>query len=610
VATTAVAAAADTTGTINSTPIDGLAVQSIKFAFGTGSPDQDIFIRKILLSGGFFFIMRLPIPHFIPLLFLLISCGQKEKADHIYLNAKIWTGDSLMPSADAIGIKNGTLLFVGKDYPAYQDSHTILTDLQGKMVVPGFIDNHTHFLAGGFQLASVDLRQAGTKETFILTLREFTQRAPDGQWILGGDWDHEAWGGQLPKKEWIDSISSDHPILISRYDGHMALANSMALKLAGIDRKTANPPGGEIVRDRVSGEPTGILRDKAESLVEKVIPLPTEAELDLYLDRAVRFALSYGVTEVQDMGSFGGWQDLATYQRAQARHKLGIRIYSFVPTSTWKKLDSFVKKNGWGDDWLHWGGLKGFVDGSLGSTTAWFYKPYLDAPNSTGLQVTDTHYLKNWILQADSAGLHLTNHAIGDRANDWILEVYAQAISKNGKRDRRFRVEHAQHLTQSAIGRFSELGVIASMQPYHEVDDGKWAAKRLDSDRLSRTYAFRSLLDKHAILTFGTDWTVAPINPLLGIYAAVTRRTGDGKNPGGWFPEQKISVDEALKCYTSQSAFSAFQENQLGTLKPGYQADFVVLSEDLFHIPPENIKDVKVLITVLGGKEVYRRKDQ
>ena len=544
------------------------------------------------------------------LIFLpLFSCTHQEKADHIYINAKIWTGDSVQPWAEAIAIRNNSILFVGKDYQPYQGPLTRITDLQGEMMVPGFIDAHTHFLAGGYQLGNVNLRHANSKDSFISILKAFVKTTAPGRWITGGDWDHEEWGGALPKKEWIDSVTGNHPALLDRYDGHMALANSIALRMAAIDKHTPDPPGGQIVRDLQTGEPTGVLKDQAKNLLNGVIAAPSDKEMDEYLQRAAQHALSFGVTEVHDMGSYGGWPDLFTYRRAYEKKALPLRIYSFVPTRSWARLDSFVKKNGWGDDFLHWGGLKGFVDGSLGTATAWFYRPYLDAPSSTGLMVTDTHYLRAWILAADSVGLHVTNHAIGDRANDWILKVYGDAIAKNGQKDRRFRVEHAQHLTKEALPRFAQLGVIASMQPYHAFDDGKWAGKRLDSDRLQRTYAFRSLLNTHAILAFGTDWTVAPINPLEGIYAAVTRQTADGKNPNGWYPEQKISVGEALRCYTANSAFAGFQENAIGRLKAGMLADFVVLSENLFNIPPEKIKDVRVKLTVVNGKEAYQNND-
>jgi predicted amidohydrolase YtcJ len=535
----------------------------------------------------------------------LNSCRQHPVADRIYINAKIWTGDSLNPEATAIAIKDSVILYVGNDYQPWSGSQTAITDLKGKMLVPGFIDNHTHFLEGGYFLANINLRNAKSKEEFISVFRHYTDSAKGSNWIKGGNWDHEAWGGQLPNREWIDSISGEHPVFISRYDGHMGLANSIALKLAGITRSTPNPPGGEIVRDPKTNEATGILRDEATALVFKVVQDQTENELDEALQRACMHALSHGLTQVHDMGSYGGWIDMATYRRAEAARKLPIRIYSFVAVRTWQKLDSFVKKNGWGNDRLHWGGLKGFVDGSLGSTTAWFYKPYLDAPRSTGLQVTDTTLLRKWILQADSAGLHIATHAIGDRANDWILNVYEEAENLHPSMDHRFRVEHAQHLTPDAIGRFAKLKVIPSMQPFHAIDDGKWAAKRLDSTRLRGTYVFKSLLATGANLTFGSDWTVAPLDPIAGIYAAVTRRTLDDKNPGGWFPDQKISVEQALRCYTVNNAYAGFMENKTGKLEAGMLADFTVLSENLFSIAPENIRDTKILLTVVNGIEAF-----
>ncbi len=535
----------------------------------------------------------------------IISCTHHPIADRVYLNAKIWTGDSSNPSATAIAIKDSIILYVGDGYQSYVGSNTILKDLGGKMLVPGFIDNHTHFLDGGFSLSAINLRQVKSVRDFITIVRHFADSSKDNSWIKNGDWDHEAWGGQLPTKEWIDSVSGQHPIFVNRYDGHMGLANSIALKLAGITRDTPNPPGGEIVKDPKTGEPTGILRDEATNLVFKVIPAQTEKELDGALQVAAAHALSHGLTQVHDMGSFGGWIDLATYRRAENENQLPLRIYSFVAIRTWQKLDSFVKINGWGDDRLRWGGLKGFVDGSLGSTTAWFFKPYLDAPNSTGLQVTDTTLLRKWILGADSVGLHIACHAIGDHANNWILNVYEEAEMRRPVQDHRFRVEHAQHLIPSDIVRFAKLKIIPSMQPYHAIDDGKWAAKRLDSERLRGTYVFRTLLETGANLTFGSDWTVAPLDPIAGIYAAVTRRTLDDKNPGGWFPDQKISVEQALRCYTVNNAWAGFQENKTGKLKTGMLADFTVLSQDLFSIAPENIRDVRVLLTVVGGKEAY-----
>ncbi len=533
----------------------------------------------------------------------IFSCKQKESADKIFINAKIWTGDSAQPWAEAIAIKENKIIFTGKDFQPFKNDKTEIIDLGGKMIVSGFIDNHTHFLSGGYNLSGVDLRKAKTQQEFISILSDFCKQYKDDRWILGGDWDHEAWGGELPTRNWIDSVTGNHPVFLSRYDGHMALANTKALELAGLNKNSKTPAGGEMKKDS-HGEITGVMKDEAMGLVNKIIQDPSEKQLDEYLMAAMNHAFKNGVTQVHDVGSYGGWLDLATYRRNYENKKLDLRIYSFVALSTWKKLDSFCKKEGKGDDMLRWGALKGFTDGSLGSTTAWFYQPYLDDPKTSGFNVTDTTDLRKWILAGDSAGLHIAIHAIGDRANDFVLNVFEEAEKKTHV-DHRFRIEHAQHLSLAAIPRFAQLNVIPSMQPYHAIDDGRWAYKRLDNARLKRTYAFKSLLNVKANLTFGSDWTVAPLTPLEGIYAAVTRRTLDDKNPGGWYAEQKISVEQALKCYTANNAFAGFQENKLGIIKKGMLADFVVLSENLFEISPEKIKDVKVVRTIVNGKQVY-----
>ncbi len=551
--------------------------------------------------------MRSFLNFFALVIITFTSCKQNISADRIYFNAKIWTGDSTNPNATAIALKDSTILYVGADYASLKGPQTELIDMEGKMIVPGFIDNHTHFLMGGYQLASVNLRDAKSRSDFIQTLKVYAHSMNSDRWIKGGDWDHEAWGGEMPRKEWIDSVTGSHPVYISRYDGHMALVNSIVLKKAGIDKNTPNPKGGEIIRDPKTGEPTGVLKDAAMQLVDRVVPAETDEELDEALERAVQHALERGVTQVTDMGSYGGWLDLSVYRRAYANHKPGLRIYAMVPINTWSKLDSFIQQNGRGDDMLRWGGLKGFVDGSLGSTTAWFFDPYLDDPGATGLQVTDTVLLRNWILQADSAGLQIATHAIGDRAINWVLNVYAEADTRY-KKDHRFRIEHAQHIAAKDIPRFASQNVIASMQPYHAIDDGKWAHKRLDSARLKGTYAFKTLKDKEALVSFGSDWTVAPINPIEGIYAAVTRRTLDDKNPDGWFPEEKISVEQALTNYTVNNAFAGFHEDKTGKLKAGMLADLVVLSDDLFSVKPEELQHVKVIRTIINGKEVFVRK--
>lgn len=554
--------------------------------------------------------MNVKIPLIIAFLVMAISCRQFERAaTAIYFNGKIWTGDSTQPWATSIAIREGKIIHAGDLDEKFRSSTTLMIDLKGKLVVPGFIDNHTHFLQGGYNLTSVDLKPATSKETFIALLKKYCAQYPDDRWILGGTWDHEGWGGQLPEKSWIDSICGKHPVFLSRYDGHMALANSKALNLAGINPGTPSPDGGTIQKDP-QGDPTGILKDGAMDLIDKIIPEPDERSMDEYFEHAQQHAISLGVTQVHDVCSFGGWNDLKTFQRNRNNNKQQIRIYSFVPLREWQKLDSFCRLNGKGDDLLRWGGLKGYVDGSLGSTTAWFYHAYLDAPGNTGFPIVDSLVLEKQVIAADKAGLQVAVHAIGDRANDLVLRIYSKATQLNGLRDRRFRVEHAQHLRLEAIAAFAAQKVIASMQPYHAIDDGRWAYKRLDEARLRGTYAFNSLIQAGALLTFGSDWFVAPLDPIMGIYAAVTRRTLDEKNPSGWHPEQKISVEQALKSYTANNAYAGFMEDRSGKISKGYLADFVVLSDNLFTIAPEKIRSVKVERTIINGKEVFSRVDR
>jgi hypothetical protein len=386
----------------------------------------------------------------------------------------------------------------------------------------------------------------------------------------------------------------------------MALANSVALGLAGVDAdgRMADPEGGTIVRDARTGEPAGVFKDDAMGLVGHAIPEPSEADLDRALQAAARHALERGVTQVHDMA---GWESLETYRRAHAKGELPLRVYSVVQLGTWERLRDFVAANGRGDDRLWWGGLKAFVDGSLGSTTAWFHEPYDDEPGTSGLMVTDSAHLRSWIEAADAAGLQILVHAIGDAANDWILGVYGDVAAAHGPRDRRFRIEHAQHLSPEAIPRFAELGVIAAMQPYHAADDGRWAQKRIGPERIKTTYAFRSLLDAGATLAFGSDWTVAPIDPILGLDAAVTRRTFDRANPDGWVPEQKITVEEALRGYTQGGARAGFMEDRLGRIAPGMLADLVVLDRDVTRVDPKTVGETRVVMTVVDGRVAYQR---
>ncbi len=533
-------------------------------------------------------------------------------ADLIIVNANIHTMDRSHPAAAAIAIHGNRIIAVGSndEIKKLAGADTKVIDAKGRLVLPGFNDAHVHFMSGGFQLSSVDLRDANTPQEFAERIRDFAARLPKGRWITGGDWDHERWpDAKLPTKELIDRYTPDTPVFVNRLDGHMALANSLALKLAGVTRETKDPPGGVIVRDLNTGEPTGILKDAAQSFVWKVIPAPSFEEKLAAARAATNHAASLGVTSVQDMSAGA---DVSVYQALLDRGELKNRIYAVWPLPRWERLAQTGGRAHFGSAMLRTGGLKGFADGSLGSTTALFFQPYNDAPNTSGIP-SDEMFPEAAMLErvrgADQAGLQVIIHAIGDRANDNILSIYEQVEKEDGDRDRRFRIEHAQHLRSQDIPRFARDKVIASMQPYHAIDDGRWAEKRIGPERAKTTYAFRSLLDSGAILAFGTDWTVAPLNPLLTIYAAATRRTLDGKHPNGWIPEQKISVEEAVRAYTVGSAFAEFQENEKGTIVPGKLADIVILSRDIFQIDPKEVEKVKVVTTIMDGRVIYEVKN-
>lgn len=533
------------------------------------------------------------------------ACKTTENPNLAIINAKIWTGDEAQPWAEAIAIKGETIIHVGSSEEVRKmlADDTELIDAKGQMLVPGFNDSHVHFIDGGFGLSSVSLRDAKTKQEFIDRIAAFVKTVPAGTWILNGDWDHTNWGGELPQASWVDSVSADHPVFVQRLDGHMGLANSAAMRIAKINPATADVEGGSIIRAK-NGMPEGIFKDNAMGLIGQHISDPSDELKDKALQAAMKYVAENGVTSVQSMG---GWQDLEVYRRAAKKGILNTRIYAVVPLYTWKKLGEEVEKSGKGDSWLKIGGLKGFVDGSLGSHTAAFKKPFSDTPADSGFLVTPVKELYEQISAADKAGLQVMVHAIGDKAIEEQLNIFERVEKENGKRDRRFRIEHAQHIAPEDLSRFKTLNVIASMQPYHAIDDGRWAEKVIGPERIKTTYAFKSLLDNQAVLAFGSDWFVAPPTPLVGIYAAVTRRTLDDKYPGGWVPEQKISLEHALKAYTYNSAYASFDENNKGILKKGYLADFVILDQNLFDIKAEAIRDVKIMKTFAGGKLVFER---
>ncbi len=527
----------------------------------------------------------------------------------LILNASIHTMDPAHPSAEALAVLDSRIVALGSsaELKPLAGKATRVVDAGGASLLPGFNDAHVHFLSGGFSLSNIDLREAASPEELASRLREYARMLPKGKWILGGDWDHEKWpGAPLPAAALIDAATPQNPVFVNRLDGHMALANSLALRLAGITSETKDPPGGIIVRNPVSGKPTGILKDAAQEILERALPPKTFEEKLAAARAATDYAARCGVTSVTDMSA---GDDLRVYQQLLARGELKTRIYAARSILGWEALAQCGISSVFGSPMLRIGALKGFADGSLGSSTALFFEPYTDAPSTHGLlfdQMLPEGIMLDRVIAADKAGLQVMIHAIGDEANFRILELYATAASRNGSRDRRFRIEHAQHLRPAEVARFARQDVIASMQPYHAADDGRWCEKRLGPERSSCAYLFRSLLDSGARLAFGSDWTVAPLNPLLGLKAAVTRQTLDGKHPNGWISGQKITLDEAIRAYTYGSAYAEFAEDQKGTLSVGKLADLVLLDRDIYQHPGQ-LDQAQIKMTVMDGKVVFER---
>ena len=521
------------------------------------------------------------------------------------VHARVWTGDPARPWAAAVGWADDRIVVVGTDEEVLRAVPPGVTpiDAHGAMAVPGFIDAHVHMIDGGAMLTSVHLHEARSKAELVATVQEYARSVAPGTWITGGGWDHTHWGGMLPDRSWLDAMTPDNPVWIERVDGHMALANSAALRAAGVTRATPDVAGGVIVRDP-AGEPTGLFRDNALELVGRAVPPASGPARDRALEAAMTYLAGNGVTSVTSIGS---WDDVATFERARDRGVMRTRINAVVPLRTWARLRARIEEKGRGDVWLRVGGLKGFADGSLGARTAWMLSPFSDAEAGVGLSVTPEPELYASVLAADRAGLAVMIHAIGDRANRTVLDVYERVAREDGPRDRRFRIEHAQHLSAVDVPRFGGLGVIASMQPYHCIDDGRWAEAMIGAARAKTSYAFRQLLDTRARVAFGSDWPVAPASPLEGIYAAVTRRTLDDAHPDGWIPEQRISADEALRAYTVGAAYAAFQEADKGTLATGKLADITIVDRDVTTASADSLRAARVVATLVGGRVVYPR---
>lgn len=553
------------------------------------------------------------------LLALIASgCNAASKdASVILVNGKVWTENPAHSRAQAVALDGQRILAVGEDSAIRKlaGPDTKIIDLGGRLLLPGFNDSHVHLLLGGQSLITVQLRDANSQTRFKERIAQFAKSLLKGVWIRDGMWDHQRWKpAALPNHQLIDDVCGDHPAILWRIDGHMILVNALAMQLAGIDRNTKDVPGGEIERDK-DGNPTGILKDAATALVLRVLPPLSAEEQDRAMEAAMHEAAAHGVTSVQNMADTSEDRrqpdNFREFQKLERAGKLTFRIYESMPVRDWKILADPGVVAPFGNPYLRIGNLKAFADGALGSETAWMDEPFASHPGYSGLaspDLLDIEHFYDAVRQADRAGLQISIHAIGDRANRTILDLYARLEKENGPADRRVRIEHVQHLHPDDYARFGKLGVIASMQPYHAIDDGRWAETIISAERIKSSYAWKSLLDSRATLAFGSDWPVAPLDPVMGIYAAVTRRTLDGKNPGGWIPEQRISVAQAVHAYTMGSAIAEHQDAVKGSIEPGKLADLVILSDDIFSIPPEAIEKTLVEMTIFDGKVVYERK--
>lgn len=553
----------------------------------------------------------------IALLFLLHpTLHGQDGANLLLVGGKVWTADPAHSETEALAIRGDRILATGSSAEmmklATPDAKVI--QLRGRLVLPGFNDSHVHVQKGGASLVGVHLTDTRSQAEFRERVAAYAKTIPKGAWILDGLWDQQRWSPvALPTHQLIDDVTADNPVAVARTDLHMILANAYAMKLAGVDRNTKDIPGGVILRD-AAGIPTGIFKDAAKDLILAAVPAATEADMERYFLATQKVAAENGVTSVQDMavapGDLEGPLKLQALESLARQGKLNLRVAECLSLTFGKQMSDLGIEANFGNEFYHVGCLKSFADGGLGASTAWFTAPYSDNPSNYGI-ASDTMLHPDQMYAefklADQAGLQLITHAIGDRANHEILDFYERLEKEDGPRDRRARIEHAQTLLPGDIPRFAQLHVIASVQPYHAIDDGRWAQVRIGPERTKTTYAFRSLMDSGAVVAFGSDWPVAPLVPLVGIYAAVTRRTIDGKNPNGWMPQEKVSVAQAVQAYTVNAAYAEGEEKLKGAIRAGQLADVVVLSRNIFNIDPVEIEDVKVDLTLLGGKSVYRR---
>jgi predicted amidohydrolase YtcJ len=548
-------------------------------------------------------------------IFMLVvnSYTQIQKADLVIINGKVLTIDKDNPAAQAVAIKGENIIAVGSTSEIsilIEKCCTKVIDAEGRLVIPGFNDAHVHF--GPLDPDYIELRYTTDPSVITNKVKQQVGKSLPGELIKGGHWEHEMFTDKKwPTKELIDKVSPDNPVVLNRADGHSVLVNSYVLKASGITKDTHNPFGGEIQKDLITGEPTGILKENAEAMIRtgEIKRARTAEEENMRSQQgyllALKEAREYGVTSVQVPGE----ADFDMYEKLQKEGELTCRIdIGKSLTQDTILLKSYLllqKKYPKENNWIRFGYLKAFIDGTIGSGTALMFEPFTDNPSTSGLAMMHYEKFEEMVVYADRQGFQIGTHAIGDKGNNWVLNAYEKAELLNGKHDSRHRIEHAQTLQFSDIPRFSELGVIASMQPTHCISDKKFCEKRIGPERVKGAYAWKSLADAGAILAFGTDYQVEPLNPMEGLYAAVTRKDRLGEKGDGWHPEQKIKMEDAIKYYTLGSAYSQFMEDRKGMIKKGFFADIVIVDKDLLTIPEDEIMKTKVDYTITGGKIVY-----
>lgn len=531
-------------------------------------------------------------------------------ADVVLTKGAIYTGDAQRPRVEAIAMRGEWIVAAGSNDEIHKwiGPKTQVVDLRGAFAMPGFNDAHVHFGYAAEEKLAVAIEGARSLAEFQRRIRERLSEFKPGEWITGRGWDHTLWPEKkFPTRQDLDAVSRDHPMFFGRVDGHVGVANSLALKLSGITRETADPSGGRILHDPETGEPTGMLEeDPAMELVQHRIPDLSAAQRRRGIELVLAEASRNGITSAQDNSK---WADFLVYEKLKSEGKLSLRITEWLPFSApLEQLESLREHGGASDRWLKTGPVKAYLDGSLGSRTAALLAPYADDPGNSGILRMDPGDVERMAIERDRAGFQIAFHAIGDRANRVALDTFAAVRAANGVRDRRDRVEHAQVVAAGDVERFAALDVVASMQPCHLLTDVRWTEARLGAGRSVAVHAWNSM-EKHGVrLAFGTDYPVEPISPLRGLYACVTRELPEGGPAGGWRPQEKISIEDCIRNYTLGSAYAQFEEQRKGQLTPGELGDIVVLSADVTHIPPRELLRVQVRMTLVGGRIVYEGK--